>query len=83
MSHSLPHRQLLKEFMTLGPYLRQEQCAPERYIFDCLAVSRSLVNSGGGGWCWSLVKEGLAFKPSWVCITRKGIGRNVSLMPRL
>ena len=32
MSHPLPHRQLVKEFMSLGPYLRQEQSEPGRYF---------------------------------------------------
>ena len=59
MSHSLPHRQLLKEFMTLGPYLRQEQCEPKRNFFDCLAVC---LNLGAGPesrefWGWWLVLE--------------------------
>ena len=59
MSHSLPHRQLLKEFMTLGPYLRQEQCEPERYFFDCLAVCLNLGAEPGSRefWGWWLVLE--------------------------
>lgn len=88
MSHSLPHRQLLKEFMTLGPYLRQEQCEPERYFFDCLAVCLNLgaePESREQGW-WLVLEPregGFSFKPSWVCITRKGAGRIVNPMPRL
>ena len=42
MSHPLPHRQLIKEFMSLGPYLRQEQSEPGRYFFDCLASCLNL-----------------------------------------
>ena len=42
MSHPLPHRQLVKEFMSLGPYLRQEQSEPGRYFFDCLASCLNL-----------------------------------------
>ena len=42
MSHPLPHRQLVKEFMSLGPYLRQEQSVPGRYFFDCLASCLNL-----------------------------------------
>lgn len=59
MSHSLPHRQLLKEFMTLGPYLRQEQCEPERYFFDCLAVCLNLGAEPESRefWGWWLVLE--------------------------
>jgi sigma factor-binding protein Crl len=59
MSHPLPHRQLLKEFMTLGPYLRQEQCEPERYFFDCLAVCLNLGAEPESRefWGWWLVLE--------------------------
>lgn len=59
MSHPLPHRQLLKEFMTLGPYLRQEQCEPERYFFDCLTVCLNLGAEPESRefWGWWLVLE--------------------------
>ena len=59
MSHPLPHRQLVKEFMSLGPYLRQEQSEPGRYFFDCLASCLHLnaVPELREFWGWWLVLE--------------------------
>ena len=59
MSHSLPHRQLVREFMALGPYLRQEQSEPGRYFFDCLAscLNLSAEPEVREFWGWWLVLE--------------------------
>lgn len=59
MTQLLPHRQIIKEFMTLGPYLRQEQCEPGRYFFDCLASCLNLnaAPERREFWGWWLVLE--------------------------
>lgn len=34
----LNHSRFIRQFKTLGPYIRIEQCTEECYFFDCLAI---------------------------------------------
>ena len=46
--------QLLQAFNELGPYLRREQCEPDRFFFDSRLVT-SLPRRAGWGWWLVLV----------------------------
>ncbi|MGL4205910.1 MAG: Crl family RNA polymerase assembly factor [Aeromonadaceae bacterium] len=46
--------QLLHEFSALGPYLRREQCEPDRFFFDSRFVT-SMPRRAGWGW-WLLLE---------------------------
>lgn len=37
MAKSPTHYRLLSTFKAIGPYLREQECSKERFLFDCLA----------------------------------------------
>ncbi|MDN2480478.1 sigma factor-binding protein Crl [Vibrio agarivorans] len=37
MTKSPTHYRLLSTFKAIGPYLREQECSKERFLFDCLA----------------------------------------------
>lgn len=54
MAYRLSYSHLLREFGALGPYLRPEQCEPDRFFFD----SRNpAVFPRHSGWGWWLLLE--------------------------
>lgn len=54
MAYRLSYSHLLREFGALGPYLRPEQCEPDRFFFD----SRNpVLFPRHSGWGWWLLLE--------------------------
>ena len=50
MAYRLSYSHLLREFGALGPYLRPEQCEPDRFFFDSRNPALFPRHSGWGWW---------------------------------
>ncbi|ALP42713.1 sigma factor-binding protein Crl [Aeromonas schubertii] len=65
MSEGVSYKRLLRKFLAIGPYLREEQCREGCYRFDCLSVCVSAKPAPDRrefwGWWLTLEQEERAF----------------------
>lgn len=65
MPERVTYKRLLRKFLAIGPYLREEKCQEGEYYFDCLSVCASAKPSPDKrefwGWWLTLSQSGVLF----------------------